>query len=147
MNLKNLLSQDSIQLAVPCSSKKRAFEVIAEIAAKQLDQSPQKIFESLLIREKLGSTGIGHGIAVPHGKILNSSQAICVFLRSDTLIDFDAIDNQGVDLLFALLVPEDQCELHLDTLSEIAKICSKKSICKQLREATSEHAVYEIITG
>ncbi len=147
MNIKNLLSQDSIQLAVPCSSKKRAFEIIAKIAAKHIEQSPQKIFESLLTREKLGSTGIGHGIAVPHGKIPNSPHAICVFLRSDTLIDFDAIDNQGVDLLFALLVPENQCEMHLDTLAEIAKLCSQKHICKQLREATSEHAVYEIITG
>ncbi|KLV06389.1 MULTISPECIES: PTS IIA-like nitrogen regulatory protein PtsN [Photobacterium] len=146
MQLSNVLSLDCTKSAVPCSSKKRALEIISEIAARHLDQNPQPLFECMLNREKMGSTGIGNGIAIPHGRISNSDQAIAVLIQCQDAIQFDAIDNQPVDLLFALLVPDAQCKEHLKTLSCIAEKLSDKQICKQLRTAKSDEELYQILT-
>lgn len=147
MELKDVLKLDCTKSAVLCSSKKRALEVISELAASQLDQNPQKLFECMLGREKMGSTGIGNGIAIPHGRIFNSDQAVGVLIQCAEPIEFDAIDNQPVDLLFALLVPDDQCNEHLKTLSLIAQKLGDKQICRQLRHARSDQELYDIITG
>ncbi|MDV5170927.1 PTS IIA-like nitrogen regulatory protein PtsN [Photobacterium rosenbergii] len=146
MQLSNVLSLDCTKSAVPCSSKKRALEIISEVAAKHLDQNPQPLFECMLNREKMGSTGIGNGIAIPHGRISSSDQAIAVLIQCQDPIQFDAIDNQPVDLLFALLVPDEQCQLHLKTLSSMAEKLSNKQICKQLRTAKSDEELYQILT-
>ena len=127
-------------------AKKRALEIISEIAAKHLDQNPQPLFECMLNREKMGSTGIGNGIAIPHGRINNCDQAIAVLIQCQDPIPFDAIDNQPVDLLFALLVPDEQCQEHLKTLSCMAEKLSNKQICKQLRTAKSDEELYQILT-
>ncbi|MGR5240898.1 PTS IIA-like nitrogen regulatory protein PtsN [Photobacterium damselae] len=146
MQLSNVLSIDCTKSAVSCSSKKRALEIISEIAAEHLDQNPQPLFDCMLNREKMGTTGIGNGIAIPHGRINNSDKAIAVFIQSQEPIEFDAIDNQPVDLLFALLVPENQCSEHLKTLSDIAEKLSDKQLCKQLRCAQSDEELYQLIT-
>ncbi|AWK80926.1 TPA: PTS IIA-like nitrogen regulatory protein PtsN [Photobacterium damselae] len=146
MQLSNVLSIDCTKSAVSCSSKKRALEIISEIAAEHLDQNPQPLFDCMLNREKMGTTGIGNGIAIPHGRINNSDKAIAVFIQSQEPIEFDAIDNQPVDLLFALLVPENQCSEHLKTLSAIAEKLSDKQLCKQLRCAQSDEELYQLIT-
>lgn len=102
----------NVPVAVHCQSKKRALEIISELAAKQLSLPPQVVFEAILTREKMGSTGIGNGIAIPHGKLEEDTlRAVGVFVQLETPIAFDAIDNQPVDLLFALLVPADQTKL------------------------------------
>ncbi|CZF78372.1 MULTISPECIES: PTS IIA-like nitrogen regulatory protein PtsN [Grimontia] len=147
MELKDVLKLDCTKSAVLCSSKKRALEVISELAASQLDQNPQKLFECMLGREKMGSTGIGNGIAIPHGRIFNSDHAVGVLVKCAEPIEFDAIDNQPVDLLFALLVPDDQCKEHLKTLSLIAQKLGDKQICRQLRHASSDQELYDIITS
>ncbi|BEU04765.1 PTS IIA-like nitrogen-regulatory protein PtsN [Agarivorans sp. OAG1] len=147
MQLNKVLSLDCTQSAVQCSSKKRALEIVSELAAKQLDTTTQCIFESLLNREKMGSTGIGQGIAIPHGRIDNQHQATAVFLRCDPPISFDAIDNKPVDLVFALLVPEDQCKQHLNTLAQVAEKLNDKQICKQLRCAQSDDELYDIMVA
>ncbi|HIF9231451.1 TPA: PTS IIA-like nitrogen regulatory protein PtsN [Photobacterium damselae] len=146
MQLSNVLSIDCTKSAVSCSSKKRALEIISEIAAEHLDQNPQPLFDCMLNREKMGTTGIGNGIAIPHGRINNSDKAIAVFIQSQEPIEFDAIDNQPVDLLFALLVPENQCSEHLKTLSAIAEKLRDKQLCKQLRCAQSDEELYQLIT-
>ncbi|OZS46016.1 PTS IIA-like nitrogen regulatory protein PtsN [Photobacterium sanguinicancri] len=127
--------------------KKRALEIISEIAADHLDQNPQPLFECMLSREKMGSTGIGNGIAIPHGRITQSDEAIAILIQCDNPIEFDAIDNQPVDLLFALLVPDAQCKEHLKTLSSMAEKLSNKQICKQLRTAKSDQELYQIMTN
>ncbi|MGF1685821.1 PTS IIA-like nitrogen regulatory protein PtsN [Photobacterium japonica] len=147
MQLSNVLSLDCTKSAVPCSSKKRALEIISEIAAEHLDQNPQPLFECMLNREKMGSTGIGNGIAIPHGRINNSEHAIAVLIQCQDPIQFDAIDNQPVDLLFALLVPDAQCKEHLQTLSCMAAKLSNKHILKQLRTAKSDEELYHILTS
>ncbi len=127
LQLSNVLNQECTRSQVHCQSKKRALEIISELAAKQLSLPPQVVFEAILTREKMGSTGIGNGIAIPHGKLEEDTlRAVGVFVQLETPIAFDAIDNQPVDLLFALLVPADQTKTHLHTLSLVAKRLATK---------------------
>ena len=147
LQLSNVLNQECTRSQVHCQSKKRALEIISELAAKQLSLPPQVVFEAILTREKMGSTGIGNGIAIPHGKLEEDTlRAVGVFVQLETPIAFDAIDNQPVDLLFALLVPADQTKTHLHTLSLVAKRLADKAICRRLRAAQSDEELYEIIT-
>ena len=147
LQLSNVLNQDCTRSGVHCQSKKRALEIISELAAKQLGLPPQIVFEAILTREKMGSTGIGNGIAIPHGKLEEDTlRAVGVFVQLETPIAFDAIDNQPVDLLFALLVPADQTKTHLHTLSLVAKRLADKTICRRLRSAQSDEELYQIIT-
>ena len=129
LQLSNVLNQECTRSQVHCQSKKRALEIISELAAKQLSLPPQVVFEAILTREKMGSTGIGNGIAIPHGKLEEDTlRAVGVFVQLETPIAFDAIDNQPVDLLFALLVPADQTKTHLHTLSLVAKRRTKRFV-------------------
>ncbi|MGV3346518.1 PTS IIA-like nitrogen regulatory protein PtsN [Enterobacteriaceae bacterium LUAb1] len=147
LELSTVLSPACTRNNVHCQSKKRALEIISEYAAKELNLPYQTIFETLLTREKMGSTGIGNGIAIPHGKLEEDTlRAIGVFLHLEQPIYFDAIDNQPVDLLFALLVPAEQCKTHLHTLSLVAKQLADKNICRRLRNAQSNEELYEIMT-
>ena len=103
LQLSTVLNQECTRAGVHCQSKKRALEIISELAAKQLSLPSQVVFEAILTREKMGSTGIGNGIAIPHGKLEEDTmRAVGVFVQLETPIAFDAIDNQPVDLLFAL---------------------------------------------
>lgn len=121
MQLSEVLSLDCTKSAVQCSSKKRALEIISEIAALHTGQNATELFECMLSREKMGSTGIGNGIAIPHARMSDSENAVAVLLQCEEPIEFDSIDNRPVDLLFALLVPEDQCKEHLKTLACMAE--------------------------
>ncbi|EMI5490820.1 PTS IIA-like nitrogen regulatory protein PtsN [Providencia stuartii] len=148
IQLSAVLSPACTRNNLVCTSKKRALEIISELAAAELGLPENTVFEALLTREKVGTTGIGGGIAIPHGKLAEGehTQAVGVFLHLEEPIAFDAIDNQPVDLLFALLVPADQCKTHLHTLSLIAKKLADKSFCKRLRSAQSDAELYSIIT-
>ena len=147
LQLSTVLNQECTRAGVHCQSKKRALEIISELAAKQLSLPSQVVFEAILTREKMGSTGIGNGIAIPHGKLEEDTmRAVGVFVQLETPIAFDAIDNQPVDLLFALLVPADQTKTHLHTLSLVAKRLADKTICRRLRAAQSDQELYKIIT-
>ncbi|EHN71195.1 PTS IIA-like nitrogen regulatory protein PtsN [Aliivibrio fischeri] len=147
MQLSTILSLDCTKSAVQCTSKKRALELISEIAAPQIGQNPQELFESLLNREKMGSTGIGNGIAIPHGRMFNCDNAVAVLIQCQEPIEFDAIDNRPVDILFALLVPDEQCKLHLKTLSSVAEKLNDKQVLRQLRHAENDDELYQIITS
>ncbi|EEQ02647.1 Nitrogen regulatory protein [Yersinia rohdei ATCC 43380] len=147
LQLSSVLNIECTKSSVHCSSKKRALEIISELAAKQLNLSSQIVFDAVLTRERMGSTGIGSGIAIPHGKLEEDTlRAVGVFLRLEQPIAFDAIDNQPVDLLFALLVPADQCKTHLHTLSLVAKRLADKTVCRRLRAAQSDEELYQIMT-
>ena len=147
LQLSSVLNRECTRSRVHCQSKKRALEITSELAAKQLSLAPQVVFEAILTREKMGSTGIGNGIAIPHGKLEEDTlRAVGVFVQLETPIAFDAIDNQPVDLLFALLVPADQTKTHLHTLSLVAKRLADKTTCRRLRAAQSDEELYQIIT-
>lgn len=106
MPLTSVLSPECTRNAVHCSSKKRALEIISELAAAQLNLPPQVVFDAILTRERMGSTGIGNGIAIPHGKLEEDTlRAIAVFIHLEQPISFDAIDNQPVDLLLRCWCP------------------------------------------
>ncbi len=146
MQLTSILSLDCTKSAVLCSSKKRVLELISELAAEKLEQNPQKLFEALLNREKMGSTGIGNGIAIPHGRITGTNQAIGVLIQCAEPIRYNSVDNQPVDLIFALLVPEDLREEHLTTLTFIAEKLSDKQKCRKLRNVQSNQELYQLMT-
>ncbi|EJL6464868.1 PTS IIA-like nitrogen regulatory protein PtsN [Vibrio cholerae] len=147
MQLSEVLSLDCTKSAVQCSSKKRALEIISEIAALHTGQNATELFECMLSREKMGSTGIGNGIAIPHARMSDSENAVAVLLQCEEPIEFDSIDNRPVDLLFALLVPEDQCKEHLKTLAFMAERLNDKQILKQLRNAASDQELYNIMVN
>jgi len=148
MQLTSLLSPDCTRCAVSGSSKKKILEAIAQLAAPRLSGATRHdVFESLLNRERLGSTGIGLGIAIPHGRLATASQPVAVLLTLTEPVDFDAIDNQPVDIIFALLVPEDQHEEHLHTLATIAKRMNDKTCTRSLRDATTDDELYALFVG
>ncbi|EKG0035023.1 PTS IIA-like nitrogen regulatory protein PtsN [Vibrio cholerae] len=147
MQLSEVLSLDCTKSAVQCSSKKRALEIISEIAALHTGQNATELFECMLSREKMGSTGIGNGIAIPHARMSDSENAVAVLLQCEEPIEFDSIDNRPVDLLFALLVPEDQCKEHLKTLACMAERLNDKQILKQLRNVASDQELYNIMVN
>lgn len=146
MELCSILRPECTTCATP-GSKKKVLELISELVAAQYPTlSSQAIFESLVAREKMGSTGIGNGIAIPHGRLNDITQPIGIFIKCDEPIGFDAIDRQPVDLLFALLVPADQCQQHLSTLAAMAEKLSDKHILKQLRKIQDAAELYQVIS-
>jgi len=146
MKLQDILTLDCTLCAVRGTSKKKLLEIICETAAKKINNLDTcQLLQSLMIREKVGSTGIGNGIAIPHGRLANTSQVVAVLLTSEQAIEFDAIDNRAVDIFIALFVPEESCQQHLDTLQSIAKIFSNKHIAKQVRRCKSSEELFNII--
>ncbi len=145
--LAGLLAPERIACNLHASSKKRALELLADLLASAdpaLSQSA--VFESLIGRERLGSTGLGHGVAIPHARVRGARRAVGAFVKLDEGIDFDAADERPVDLLFALLVPEHYTNEHLALLAELARMFSDPELCRELRAScTSEHAL-ELLT-
>ncbi|MDV7105943.1 PTS IIA-like nitrogen regulatory protein PtsN [Vibrio sp. TH_r3] len=146
MQINQVLTLDCTKSAVQCTSKKRALELISQIAAEHTGENSTELFQCMLNREKMGSTGIGNGIAIPHARMLTSTdKAVAVLVQCKDPIEFDSIDNRPVDLLFALLVPDAQCKEHLKTLSSMAERLSNKQILKQLRAAQSDQELFNIM--
>lgn len=146
MEIKNILSPDCTVCAVQGTSKKRILEIISQIAADKLSDIDQtQILTSLLNREKMGSTGIGGGIAIPHGRLEGLHEVLAVLVTSKPSIEFDAIDNNPVDIFFAILVPEEQAQGHLQTLATIATRLSDKDVLKGVRRAESNEQLFETI--
>ena len=146
MTLKDILTADCTACAVPASSKKRILDTICELAATKIPTyTPYELFESLIAREKLGSTGIGNGIAVPHGRLTATQQAIAVVVTSKEPVAFNAIDNRPVDIFVALFVPEDACQEHLSTLQSIAKFLGNTQTAKQVRKCQSNQELFELL--
>lgn len=138
MDIQAIVSLDRTECAVQCNSKKRILEIIADIAAKQNDNIDQAtVLNSLMARERMGSTGIGNGIALPHGRLPGLEKVIAIVVTSTPAIDFDALDEKPVDIFFALLVPEEQTEGHLQTLATVAGKLSDKETIKAIRRATT----------
>ncbi|MEY8250843.1 MAG: PTS sugar transporter subunit IIA [Colwellia sp.] len=146
MQLSEILTTSGTSCAVAVTSKKRILEKICQLAAIQITNIEQdELLKSLLDREKMGSTGIGKGIAIPHGRLPNASKAVAVLVTTEKTIDFDAIDNREVDIFVALFVAENSCQEHLDTLQNIAKLFSDKKMIKQVRKCNDSQALYNLI--
>jgi len=150
MEIIQLLSTDRIVCDVSVSSKKRALEAASNLlseATTDVDLSETEIFDGLIARERLGSTGLGHGVAIPHGRFKGINQAIAVFIKFEQGIDFDAIDAEPVDLMFALMVPEESTEEHLQLLAALAEMFSNPSMRERIRQSSSSAEIAAIFGG
>jgi len=146
MEISEILSPDRIVCNVAINSKKAALENLAGlIASADSEITQSEVFESLIAREKLGSTGLGHGIAIPHGRRKGGSGTIGAFMLLESGVQYDAIDQKPVDLLFGLLVPEASTEEHLKILSKLAQMFSDNNIVGQLRSCSSSACIFEIL--
>ncbi len=146
IRLENILTPGRALVGVPGGSKKRVLEQIAQLIARELSTlETQDIFESLIAREKLGSTGFGNGIAIPHCRLAGCESPISAVMHLETAVDFDAIDGAPVDLLFVLLVPQAATDEHLELLRQIASMLDRAEVRERLRAADSSETLYQVV--
>ena len=147
MEISEILAPDRVVCNISINSKKAALETLAGmIAAADPEVSQSEVYESLIARERLGSAGLGQGIALPHGRRKGGTHTLAAFMRLQTPKQYDAIDHKPVDLLFALLVPEASTEEHLNILSRLATMFSEPAIVNSIRTGETTEAVYMILT-
>ena len=147
MRIPEILSTDRILCRAEITSKKSALETLSKLmASSEPSLTYTEIFDCLNARERLGSTGIGNGIAIPHGRFQHIKQPVAAFLQLKSGIDFDAVDQKPVDLLFSLLVPADSTDEHLKILSCLAEMFSDAALINRLRLRSSPEKIYEILT-
>ena len=146
IRIENILTPGRSLVNVPGGSKKRVLEQIAKVLGQDLpDLDSQTIFESFIAREKLGSTGFGNGIAIPHCRMPGCTSPLSAVLRLDVPVDFDAIDGAPVDLLFVLLVPEAATDEHLELLRQIASMLDREDVRERLRRASTGQELYQAV--
>ncbi len=147
MQISDILSPERVLCNVETGSKKAALEILANlIASADSTLTQSEVFDSLLARERLGSTGLGQGIALPHGRLKHGNKTLGAFVRLQAGIDYDAIDQGPVDLLFALLVPEESTQEHLEILSKLAEMFSNHKFLEQLKNEPSSDNVFRLLT-
>ncbi|HEX8044836.1 MULTISPECIES: PTS IIA-like nitrogen regulatory protein PtsN [Rhizobium] len=145
MALADLLHQDAIIPALRANSKKQLLQELAAKASKLTGLPEREIFDVVLQRERLGSTGVGNGIAIPHGKLNSIKSIIGIFARLEQSVDFEALDDQPVDLVFLLLAPEGAGADHLKALSRIARVLRDQDLVAKLRATDSASAIYAFL--
>ncbi|MDF1781605.1 MAG: PTS IIA-like nitrogen regulatory protein PtsN [Alcanivoracaceae bacterium] len=144
MRVRELLTPQHTYVDVHGVSKKRLLDQVAQFAADTCPElTEQLVFDALIARERLGSTGIGEGIAIPHCRMAACDKPIGMLLKLDEAIDFESIDGKLVDLVFVLLVPEANPEQHLKTLSHLAALFNESGFREQLRTATTSENLYQ----
>jgi PTS system nitrogen regulatory IIA component len=145
MPLTDLVAPNAVVPALKVNSKKQAIQELAAKAAKLTGLPERTIFETLLQREKLGSTAVGNGIAIPHGKLSKLDNLFGLFARLERPIDFDALDGQPVDLIFLLLAPEAAGADHLKALARVARLLRDADVARKLRESRDAEAIYAVL--
>jgi PTS system nitrogen regulatory IIA component len=145
MPTTDLVSPNAIIPALKVNGKKQALQEIAAKAALLTGQSEKAILEILLQREKLGSTGVGNGVAIPHGKLAKLTQVFGLFARLERPIDFEALDGQPVDLIFLLLAPEGAGADHLKALARVARLLRDPEVAQKLRNSHDADALYAVL--
>ena len=146
MEIADLLAPESVLPNLKVTSKKQALQELSKRVSKNYGLAERDVFEILLEREKLGSTGVGNGVAIPHGKLENLDCLHGYFARLERPINFEAIDERPVDLIFLLLAPESAGADHLKALARVSRLMRDKSICKKLRGSDSAEALYALLT-
>lgn len=147
MQIGELLSLDRVVDDAEASSKKRTLELLSGLlGGAENNLSHNEIFDTLLARERLGSTGLGAGVAIPHGRMKGIQKAVGAFVKLREGIDYDAPDKQAVDLLFALIVPEECTDMHLDILAQLARLFRDSDTVEQLRKSTDRETLYRVLT-
>lgn len=146
MDVIDLLPQEAVLPHLRASSKKQALQEMSAKAAEICGCHEREIFDVLLERERLGTTGVGRGIAIPHGKLEELPSLYGVFARLDSPVDFEAIDDEPVDLIFLLLAPESAGADHLKALARISRLLRDADKCSKLRGSDSAEALYALLT-
>jgi PTS system nitrogen regulatory IIA component len=145
MPLTDLVTPNAIIPALKVNGKKQAIQELSSRAAKLTGQNERLIFETLMQREKLGSTGVGNGIAIPHGKLAKLEKLVGLFARLERAIDFEALDGQPVDLIFLLLAPETAGADHLKALARVARLLREGDVVAKLRQSRDADAIYAVL--
>ncbi len=146
MEIADLISIDGVVASLRVTSKKQALQELAKRASVVTGQPERSVFEVLIERERLGTTGVGHGIAIPHGKLSGLDRLHGLFARLETPIDFDAIDEHPVDLICMLLAPESAGADHLKALARVSRLLRDRNVCEKLRGTDGSDAIYAILT-
>jgi PTS system nitrogen regulatory IIA component len=146
MEISDILKPEAVFADLKASNKKHILQELSRQAAEVTKIDERRIFETLMERERFGTTGVGNGIAIPHGKLRDIDRLHGLFARLDKPIDFAAIDEHPVDLVFLLLAPEGAGADHLKALARISRLLRDKTVCKKLRGANSADALYMLLT-
>ena len=147
MQLSEFLDFDAIKPSLPAGNKRALLQQLAQIAAARLDVDPGEILSSVTERERLGSTGFGHGVAIPHGKIEGLNRIYCLFARLAEPVDYKTIDRQRVDLVFLLLSPPDAGAEHLKALASVSRVTRHAPTLEKMRGARSRDALAAVLLG
>ena len=145
MDLSDLIEASAILPALKANSKRQLLQVLSEKAAGITGLSEREIFDTILQRERLGSTGVGNGIAIPHGKLPKFGKLFGLFARLERPVDFEALDGQPVDLIFLLLAPETAGADHLKALARIARLLREADVAQKLRASQDAEALYAVL--
>jgi len=147
ISLVDILAPERVRCDVDATSKKKVLELVSELMAGAQDSLEMRtVADRLLAREKLGSTALGHGVAIPHGRCTDATSAIAAFVKLREGVDFDAPDGQPVDLIVGLLVPEECTDGHLQLLAQLADVFSRPEIRERLREPLSPAGLIELLS-
>ncbi len=146
MDLSDLVQVSAIMPSLKANSKKQLLQLLSERAAAITGLPEREIFDTVLQRERLGSTGVGNGIAIPHGKLAGVKQITGVFARLEQPVDFEALDDQPVDLVFLLLAPEGAGADHLKALSRIARVLRDPDTVKKVRGTKDATAIHSLLS-
>jgi nitrogen PTS system EIIA component len=146
MEIADLLSPDAVLAHLKAANKKQVLQEMAHKAAQLTHLAERRILEILMEREKLGSTGMGQGIAIPHGRVAGVQKMTGLFAQLDHPVDFDAMDDQPVDLVFMLLAPEDAGADHLKALARVSRLLRNQAVCEKLRAAPQTATLYALLT-
>lgn len=146
MEINDIVSTSGVVPNLKASSKKQAIQELARRAADICGQPERAVFDVLMEREKLGTTGVGNGIAIPHGKLENLDHLYGLFARLEAPVDFQAIDDQPVDLIFLLLAPESAGADHLKALARVSRLLRDKPTCEKLRGTNTVDGLFAILT-
>ena len=145
MTITALLSPERIFINAEITSKKKLLEFIADQVSDQFEITQSMLFCNLLDRERLGSTGLGKGFAVPHARLANLKEAVGMFIKLNHPVNFEAPDNQPVDLVFAIIIPEQSTDQHLQILSALARVFSQAEVCEAIRNSNASEEVVKLI--
>lgn len=148
MKLTEILSAERVVSGTAVTSKKKALEELSNLLATgAANLGSQEVFNSLTGREKLGSTGLGHGVAIPHGRVAGVDRSVGAFMRLKHPVDYDSHDGNPVDLIFGLLVPQTATEAHLKHLAAVAEMFSDDDFCAKLRQAQDNASLHALLSG
>jgi PTS system nitrogen regulatory IIA component len=146
MEIAEILAPQGVFPRIKAANKKKLLIDLAQRASAIVGVKEDKIFETLWEREKLSTTGVGHGVAIPHGRLPKIEKITALFARLEEAIDFDAVDDAPVDLVFLLLTPEDAGADHLKALARISRLMRNAAMCEKLRAAPDKAALYALLT-